>query len=77
MASSQRICVLSKLVHASERQARCCRARPLAVGACPAPGSTAPRPPSRALQWCRLVIPGAMLKLWAAMQKELQVRWGA
>lgn len=34
-----RLCILSKLVHASERQ------------------------------WCRLVIPGAVIKLWQAMQR--------
>lgn len=34
-----RLCILSKLVHASERQ------------------------------WCRLVIPGAVLKLWQAIQR--------
>ncbi|KAI7837828.1 hypothetical protein COHA_008316 [Chlorella ohadii] len=37
-----RLCILSKLVHASERQ------------------------------WCRLVIPGAVLKLWQAIQREIK-----
>lgn len=39
-----RLCILSKLVHASERQ------------------------------WCRLVIPGAVLKLWQAMQR-VRPKW--
>ena len=40
-----RLCILSKLVHASERQ------------------------------WCRLVIPGAVMKLWQAMQRVRLPGW--
>ena len=41
-AAQGRLCILSKLVHASERQ------------------------------WCRLVIPGAVIKLWQAVQRVRQ-----